>query len=503
MTRPSATSRGAAAAAQGAPVLSARALLGIVDAVGDRDGQLGFRSLAAAIEVAIRVGDVPDGARLPPERSLAAQSGLSRGTVVAAYDLLREDGLVLRRQGSGTYVRSPISSGPPAASPELDAALRARRLTSRVLRPAAPDHIDLGLSALVAPWQLDRSWFDVATDDLVRAGQGHGYLPNGIDELRSALDPDGRPERVAITHGAQHAIALAARVLVHPGDTVVLEHPTFPGAIDAFSRVGARFATVPTDSAGADVDRIASLLQGASVRAVYVVPTCHSPTGSVMPIARRRQLASIIDASDCWLIEDETLAPLRFGAADPPPSVASFGRSDRFITLGSLAKQVWGGLRVGWLRAPATTVERVGRLRAALDLGASVHAQLVASRCLVGLEDRTAALCDELERRSDLMQRSIAERLPGWSVTQPEGGLSLWCELPEPRADRLAALAPAHGVSVLPGSSTSSDAGLESHLRMCFAGDPELLRTGVARLARAWEELRRSDLRAAPGRAAR
>lgn len=452
----------------------------------------GFRPLAAAITAAVRRGDVPAGSRLPTERSLASAMGLSRGSVVAAYELLRDDGLVLRRQGSGTWVRA--DAGPRAGEPtsELAAALRARRLTARVIDDAGAQVIDLGLSALEEPWQLDPAWFDVDVSELLDAGRSHGYLPDGVTRLRERLAADlaqrglrADTSTVAVTHGAQHAIAMATRLLVRPGDHVVVESPTFPGAIDAFARAGARITSIGTDAGGARLDELSSVLAEGDVRVVYTVPTCQSPTGTVMGVARRRELAALIDASAAWSIEDETLAPLCFDGPPPAP-VATYARSDRHVVVGSLSKQVWGGLRVGWLCADELLVERLSRLRAATDLGAPVHAQLVALAALDGLEERTAALRSELGRRCDLLCELVQRELPDWTVRRPEGGLSIWCRLPVAAGDALATVAPQLGVGVLAGSSATADDRGADHVRLSFAARPQRLEAGVARLAEAW-----------------
>jgi DNA-binding transcriptional MocR family regulator len=453
-----------------------------------------FRALAGSIAEAVQRGDVPGATLLPAERALAAALGVSRGTVVAAYDLLREDGVVLRRQGSGTWVRSAEANDGLVDAAEQDAAVRARRLSARVVDPVA-EVIDLGLSVLAAPFGLDDDHLGATVDELVEVGGAHGYLPNGLPALRERLAErctqaglPTAPEQVAITHGAQHSIELAARLLVHPGDTVALESPTFPGAIDAFSRAGARFTTVGLDSGGTRIDDLDRVLAADDVRALYLVPTCHSATGSVMASHRRRELAERIDRSETWLIEDEALAPLRF-AAPPPPSVASQCRTERHVLLGSLSKQVWAGLRVGWLRADAGLVGRLARLRAASDLGGSVQAQLVALRCLDGLDERTAALRRVLDARAQHLAHGLARELPDWRVHTPDGGLSIWCTLPLSVADELSACAPAHGVSVLPGSATSADDTFADHVRLSFALPPEVLDDGLVRLRAAWEQV--------------
>lgn len=491
---------GAGVSGAGRSTIGARTL---VAAVGADVAGAGFRSLANGIAAAIERGDVPAGARLPSERALSAAASCSRGTVVAAYEVLRTQGLVLRRTGSGTWVRrdagrlldtAPGGRGGASSvgAAEHAAAVRARRLTARVLSTGPDDLIDLGLSALAEPWELDDRMLELSVDRSTRSAARHGYVPLGIDALREAfaerITARGlitSAEQVAVTHGAQHALALSVELLIHPGDVVVVEQPTFPGAIDLFARAGARLVAVPVDAGGTDVEALSRALDRGGVRAVYLVPTCHSPTGTTTTAARRRAIAALVDAAGCWLIEDDALASLHFDRRPPPPIAASMqSGAARSISIGSLAKEVWAGLGVGWLRADPATIDHLARLRAALDLGGSVPAQLVALNCLDGLDDRTARLRAELSERSDALGALVSTHLPGWTWTRPSGGLSLWCRLPDGGdGDDLARRAPGAGVAVLPGSSASVDDRFDDHVRLSFAAPVDQLRAGVERLA--------------------
>ena len=274
---------------------------------------------------------------------------------------------------------------------------------------------------------------------------------------------------------------------MHSGDVVAVESPTYPGAIDVLARSGARFATIPTDSGGARTDRLARIAADEELRLIYLVPTCHNPTGTVLTEPRRREVAALVDSHpDLWLVEDETLAPLRFAGEIPLP-VAALGRSDRFVVCGSFAKIVWGGLRVGWIRASESAVARFGRLRGALDLGGSAVAQLVALRCLPGLDASVADLRVLLAQRAQHLGDRLHEAVPSWRFVEPSGGLSLWCQLPGITGDEFASAALAHGVAVLPGSAASVDEVHLDHVRISFAHDPDVLDAAATRLAKAWE----------------
>src|SRR5262249_27935684 len=150
--------------------------------------------------------------------------------------------------------------------------------------------------------------------------------------------------------GAQQAISLLAGYYVDAGSVVVLEDPTFPGAVDAFRAAGGRILSVPLHAAGADIKLIAAAISQSTVRAVYLMPTFHHPVGVVMPEAVRRELARFARGSEVPIIEDNTLAELALGD-EPPPPLAVYGRDTHIVSIGSLSKLCWAGLRVGWIRA--------------------------------------------------------------------------------------------------------------------------------------------------------
>jgi DNA-binding transcriptional MocR family regulator len=462
--------------------------------VGWADGEGGgplYRRLAAAVLDAVDRGDVPRASRLPAERGAARALGVSRGTVVAAYDLLAEAGLVDRQPGSGTWVGD--GSAPELRLHELAAGLRARQLTRQTLAPDAV--VDLALSVLPTPDDLPPEALRLDPDELSRLAHGHGYHPSGLPALRerlAAVHTDlglpTRADQIVVTLGAQQAIALTARLLVRPGDAVAVESPTYPGAIDVYSRAGARFVTVAGDSAGVDPDDLARAMAGTGARVAYVVPTGHNPRGTVLPDQRRRRVAAVVDAADRWLVEDECLAWCTHGGDGPPRPVAAYGSGERVLTVGSISKLAWGGLRVGWLRAPAGTAARIGRLKCAFDVGNCAVSQVMALSVLDHLDELAAARRRHLAANAALLCRLLAAALPGWRVRPPDAGLSLWVRLPAGTGDAFAPVALRHGVRVLPGSAASPDDAHLDHLRLSVALPAARLRVGVDRLAAAWAE---------------
>ena len=480
----------------------------IVAALGEWSTASGplYRRLASALRRAIERGELGAGQRLPPERSLALLLSVSRSTVVTAYDELRDQGVLRSRQGSGTFVptgEQPLWRGarPPlvvqsAAMSGLDSGARggldiavADEREIIELAVAAPPGIDV-----ITPETLAAAASDVA--ELIRA---HGYVPLGLPALRDAvaahLSRAGLPTRrgqVLITSGAQQAIGLSIALFVRPGDSALIENPTWAGAMDALRAAGANLIAVPVDSAGARIDTMRELLSRSSPRLAYVCPTFQNPTGVVMPADRRRELARLAIDRGLPLLDDNALADLSLGAMPPPP-VAAFASStaDRdaapILTIGSMSKLFWGGLRVGWIRAPEALIDRLARLKVVADHGSSLVSQVLALRLLEQVDEAKAIRRRQGLERMELLRALIAERLPGWTSNQPAGGHLLWVRLPRGDAAEFSQMALRHGVAVVAGSVSSPDGSMTDWLRIPFVLERPALTEGVRRLAEAWE----------------
>jgi DNA-binding transcriptional MocR family regulator len=454
------------------------------------------RSLASALREAIRSGQLPSGFRLPAERQLAQRLHISRTTVVAAYELLRQEDLVERRQGSGTRVRGAQRSAPAALQVEPPS----RNSLFRRLTDGPDETIDLVGAYLLSPEGLPRLAFDGLDREIARLSKTPGYAPLGHPPLRRAiaehLSRSGVPttvEQVLVTGGAQQGIYLAARQLLQPGDPVVVENPTYPGALDAVSTASARLAWVSTGQAGADVEAIAGLAARLNVRLVYVTSTFQNPVGGVMPLAQRRRLAQLVQERDMLLIDDQCLAGLCLVRDEPPPPIAAFAPDAPILTIGSISKMGWGGLRVGWVRAPEAIIARLGRAKAVADLGASLPGQLMAMRLLQSYATLQAERVALLAERFELVSSLLGTLLPSWTWERPQGGLCLWVRLPVGTAADFAQVALRHGVSVVPGPVASPDGSFADYLRLPFGHQPAAVESGMRRLASAWAAYQPTD----------
>lgn len=435
--------------------------------------------LATRLRALIDDGVLPPGEPLPPDRTLAAKLAVGRGTVVAAYDLLQQEGRVVRRQGSGTRVA--LIDLPATRTAD---GVAANPLLLHLLHP--PDGVSLLTCA--APDEPPQAMFEAYEEAAARlAGvRDLGYQPAGNPALRESLaayyTARGVPTtagQIMVTTGAQQALTLLAAMLVSPGDTVLTESPTYPGALEAFRHAAAVVRPVALegpDAAPAVRERPAL---------IYCVPTARNPDGAIMDDAARRRLAALAAAHDVPLIDDEVCAELCFEGGTPAP-VAAFGAGDQVVSVGSLSKLVWGGLRVGWIRAAAPLVSRLSRLRAVHDLGGEVLSQLAAVALLRRLDDVRATRVRALRPRHDHLCAELRTHLPAWTFEPARGGQTLWVRLPRGEADSFAQVALRHGVAVPPGRSFDPLGGHAGHLRLHFLFPEEELSRAVAGLAAAW-----------------
>ena len=457
--------------------------------------------LADALTRAIEIGLLPPGTRLPAERELARELALSRTTIVAAYDRLRLAGLARSRQGSGTRVaarRPGLFALTPTAPEDTDteAPLRIGDVAwanGVGLAPDHPDAIQLTIGALPAGPAVAASVETALREDVPALLGEMGYDPFGLPRLRVAiagylgrLGVPTDPDQILVTNGAQQAVHLVASQIAGPGSAVVLENPTYIGAIDAFRTTGNRLLPMPVDADGPRVEVAGLLAANAPVRLAYVVPTYHNPTGATMPEARRRALAASAAELGFHVVED--LTPDTSLGLDVPPPIAAFDPGERVITLGSLSKIAWGGLRIGWIRAPRPDVDRLVAGKIVADHATSLITQAIAARVLERVDEVVAGTRTAAAERRTIITDALRARLPEWEWDAPEGGLSLWVRLPDADAVQFSRLAARHGVIVRPGPLASPDGGFRDHIRIAYGSDPARLDEAVDRLAAAWAE---------------
>ena len=435
-----------------------------------RDG-VSRERLAGAMRGLVLDGRLAVDSRLPAERTLAAAIGVSRATVTGAYDRLREQGYVESRQGSGSWVTLPGGH-----------------------RPAPPDAIvggaglDLRIAALPAPAMLEELFADAARE-LPRWLDHHGYDPLGLPPLRRAIAArferrglPTRPEQILVTNGALHALDLSIRATAPRGRRALVELPSYPAALDALRAAGARLTPVPLHEEGWDVEAIEAVSREQTPALAYLMPDFHNPTGLVMDTDTRRRTLRALRKGGATVVLDETFVELDLDGAAAPTPAGAFG-GERTITIGSLSKAVWGGLRVGWARADPAVIHRLVSARAAIDLASPLFEQIVATRTLARLDEILTERREVIRVRRAALAGALDERLPGWRYRRPAGGLYIWAELPEPISTNLALEAARRDLHLTPGARFAAAGLLERHLRLPFTLAPWELERSVELLA--------------------
>ncbi|WP_413602827.1 PLP-dependent aminotransferase family protein [Curtobacterium sp. Curtsp57] len=442
-----------------------------------------YEALADAIRVLVIDGRIPLGARMPAERGLAEALGVSRTTVANAYARLRDSGYLVSLRGSGSVVRLPRD-------------LAGRPDPERLGGVVSGDVLDLRKAALhSAPGVAEA--VERAMRHVPAALAGIGYDTVGDPGLRAAIAArytarglPTDPSEIVVTIGAQHAIALLARVLVRRGDAVLVESPTYPHAHEAFREAGGRLVGVPVDArSGWDVGVLETALRRSAPAVAYVMPELHNPTGATMSASVRSVLLSVAASTGTTVIADETMGELRIDGDAAVPLAAFAGSGASVVMIGSADKVFWGGLRIGWIRASPDLLQRLLLARPTGDLGTPVLDQLVARELVPLTHAVLEARREYLRQGRDEVVGALRARLPEWDVPSPAGGLTTWVGLGRPVSSALVLAARAEGVVLASGGVFGPDGGFERFLRVPFTMPPADRVRLVDVLERAWDRV--------------
>lgn len=458
------------------------------------DGPL-YRLLAHRISRLADTGELPSGTLLPPERELALALSVSRNTAASAYQLLRDEGLAQTRQGAGTRITGHHTT---------PAAVHCANGFFATTLESATVAVDLGLAAVecapqvIAALDEPASVLDARQRREVAASTG--YHPLGLPALRAAiadhlttnLHLPTTSEQVLVTTGGQQAISLTMRSQVLAGQAVAVEDPTYPGAVDALHRVGARPISLPAGE-NLDPDCLNRAVGTHRPALTYLILSHHNPSGWAMPRSQRSRLAQVVDAHpDTLFVDDTTVAELALDTDEPPLPLAALRPENRnLVTIGSLSKTYWGGLRVGWIRAGTDLIRRLAAAKATTDLGSTAHQQAIVAALMTQRHREIVRYrVDQLRYRRDALEEALRLHLPDWSWTRPHGGLTLWVKLPgDAGAGSFAQVALRHGIAVVPGHLLSATNSAHNAVRIAYTQAPEQLRAAAPALACAWKAL--------------
>jgi DNA-binding transcriptional MocR family regulator len=436
-------------------------------------------SLADGIARLFREGELRGGDRLPSERTLAATIAVSRGTVVSAYARLYDDGILDRRQGSGTRI---AGSAPTAArhGTGRGEALYATLSSNIDLLRAVPSISPLAVDIV----QRHRPVLDATTAEADPAG-----LPDLRSAIARTMTAEGTPTtsaQVLVTHGGQQALSLLVDELVSPGDVVLTEEVAWPGLTDAVRRRGGLVHGIRLTPAGVDVDALERAIVVRRPVLIALNPHNHNPTGIQSSPAVRQRIADLSAEHGITVVEDRVLAHVSFHGA-VPPSLAALRPDAPIVVVESLSKWAWEGLRVGWLRADPVLIRRLRGLRQSTDLSTSVPSQLLALDLIAEAPALRREVVTVHRRAAVAAGVLLAAHLPDWRWQPPRGGLCLWAQIPTGSATAFARHAAGYGVSVVGSAAFASDADVDDHIRIPVTSSPEVLEAGVQRLGEAWE----------------
>jgi GntR family transcriptional regulator/MocR family aminotransferase len=473
-----------------------------------------YERIYRGLRQAILSGDMPRGMRLPSTRRLAEESGVSRNTVLLAYDQLLAEGYIRGRVGSGTYVASelpeemleageaPLASAGPALASEAGLSEYGRRiamLEPAPNRPAEGVRYDFryGLPAAEnVPFTIWRKLLSRRLRKATTRSIEYG-APEGLLELRRAIASHLRqaravqcsPDNILIVNGSQQALDLISRVLLQPGDRVVVEDPHYLGARFVFLAAGAKLVPCPVDADGLDIERAPRAASKA--RLAYVTPSHQFPTGAVMPLARRLALLRWAQATHAWIVEDDYDSEYRYGGR-PVEAVQALDGGRQAIYVGTLSKTLFPALRLGYLVLPSPLVAPFRKAKYLADrhtptLQQEVLADFIAEghfeRHLRRTRTRNAA------RREALLEALRAHCGDRAQIEGSSAGLHLLLWLPKVPPSKLDAVvrrAAAAGVGVYPVTPNYLDPPRRSGLLLGYASlSEEEIREGIQRLGRA------------------
>lgn len=443
-----------------------------------------YRQLYKYIREAIETGGLAHGDRLPPTRELAVQIGLTRTTVSAAYALLESDGLIRGHVGRGSFVNYVTPARPLHAEGDFISFASSR-----------PSESDFPLAEIQASIRE------------VTASSGMGHIlqlgsPGGYAPLRRYLTEDARSsgilrstDDVLVTSGCQQAFDLVQRVLAAAGETVVVEDPVYHGLKNVFSRTGVRLLSVRMSASGVDVEQLGRVMLTERPRLVVITPDFQNPTGTSLPLEARRAIVGFAREAGTTIVENDIYRDLRY-EGEALPALKELDETGNTVLVRSFSKIAFPGLRVGWVIGPSRTIARLTDARQWCDLHTDQLSQAILLR--FAESGRLAAHCERVRLAGRDRLRAVLDAceryLPaGSEFTRPQGGMNLWVRLPQPLdASELAAAAEQEQVQYLPGRHFAVSHYDPGTLRLSFGSlTPEQIETGLARLGRVFNEVRR------------
>lgn len=439
-------------------------------------------------------GTLPAGYRLPPERKLAEQLDVNRTTILNAYRELKADDLVEAQVGYGTVVKRVIrEEAHPIPETHVtplwrhmyskEAMLTDDSITRDILALAnRPDIISFAAGIPAQDTNPLSELKDVMENLLQEKGHAlYAHTPTeGLTELRESITQyvlergiRAMVSETMVLSGSQQGISLLAQMLLDPGDTVLVEEPTFFCARQVFESRGAHVIGIPMDAEGIRTDLLEQYLVRYSPKFIYVVPTFQNPTGRVMSLMRRKALLALSYKYRVPIVEDDPYYGLNYDANCPPP-IRALDPHGHVFYLGSFSKVLFMGLRVGWIHAPKAIIRQMAIMKQNTDLHTASISQWICDRFLRErrLQRHLATSLVANREKRDIMVAALAQKahlIPGviWEI--PTGGLYIWMTLPDSfKMDRFLTTATKNGIAVVPGRVFTIDGTHNNCVRLNF-----------------------------------
>ncbi len=458
-----------------------------------------YQQIYEELREAILTGTLPELTRLPPERTLAEKLNVNRSTVVHAYRELVTDGLIEQRVGSGSRVARAAGHPPrsadvpwwvtlppwrvgsfPQVLGELAATIHGERISFvQGVPPVEPSPLG----------ELAKSFARVANDPsyVLTYGdsEGHAPLREAIAARMRSRGCETTARDVLVLTGSTQGITLVAQSLAEPGDEIIVEAPTYPGALQIFQIAGLRAIPVAVDEDGMRVDHVEAILRTRRPRFIYTMPALHNPTGVTMNDDRRERLVTLAQRARVPIVEDDPYGELVQHPRGPLAALSS----DYVVYLSTFSKTIAPSLRLGWITAPRTIFERLLLRKQSYDMATSLYVQAgVRDYLETAYDAHLPRLRAELEARRAIARDAIAEHWPKtMRLAKGGGGFYLWLTAPrEMRARALLDAAERNGATFLFGEAFFAASGGDHNFRMAITPvSREELVSGIERIGAA------------------
>lgn len=437
---------------------------------------------------------------LPPERKLALELDVNRTTILNAYNKLKQEELIESKVGQGTIVSFKAKDNTQVMEPEWNQFFNSRlsELNSKMIGKLMPllgktDVISFALG-MADPELIPDLHFEKLINTTREEGNKRLLSQTpvvGSDELRKSicefLIEKKIPctiDQIMVITGSQHGIDLCARVLIQPGDVVVVESPSYFLAFNSFKSVGAELMEVPIDEFGIQTDRLEQILKRYHPKVIYTVPNYQNPSSYSMSLGRRKKLLELAIRYNVLILEDDAYAGLNYGTEELP-SLYQMDTSGYVIYLRTFSKTICSGIRLGFMLAHKRMIAQCCMLRQNVDIHPNNISQYLVNEFIASGEyEKHLKYINEIyEIRRDTMDQALSRQAPKEVIwTKPQGGYYFWCKLPKHvQASELFVLCAKQGVVFMPGIPFFLEGNGEQYMRLNFTiSKPEEIEEGIA-----------------------